>query len=136
MTNWKKWPHLFTNRKFTAKDLEGQEWRVFATHEQMNGFVLHADYEKPLTLDYELVTLVARPISDLNEGEFINYDNLMGPGNEDGDIDNWKASLSKRAKARILYTKELVWLLNRGVYPFDQKDFNNDDLEERHVKEE
>ena len=121
-SKWKEYPNLFANDKFKAREKNGKNWDIkgFGVNEREVGkFFFHGRFAEPINE----CTLLARPISDMTDEEWGRMKLAKFNKNQTERRKKW-------FKIQVLTANDLFYLLSIGVYPFDQNDFNNDDLSE------
>lgn len=116
--NWKEHINLFANEKFQV--------RFDQDHAQYN---LEGEVE---TLDAELLfalercgtdcTLIARPVSSMTDEELGAYWHVLLRAK--GRVPAIER-ITKNARIGALESREFLYLLTIGVYPFDQKAFED-----------
>lgn len=127
-SKWKEYPHLFANGKFKCKRNEtGEVFSIYGC--KMNGKWLLLNNEN--TTDYwqfyEDVILLARPIEGMTDEEAKEVTRLDKFVYDANNILGVREHLIEHNSN--MQRDEFLYLLSIGVYPFDQSDFENDDLE-------
>jgi hypothetical protein len=130
-SKWKEYPHLFANGKFKIKHQTNEILGYEAFYSRSN--IIMASHpsiklrDMPLPLIY--CTLLARKIEDMTDEE-IKWFVIKWHGQWNKPyIDDMRHHLPRWAERNHLEAYQFLQLISIGVYPFDQKDFENDDLE-------
>ena len=121
-STWKKYPNLFVNDNFRIKDVsEGRIRSPIYDIKGMSGYYYLVNPKKNQYTYIHDAVLIARPISDMTDEEWSEMKLAKLNKNQIERRKKW-------FKIQVLTADDLFYLLSIGVYPFDQGDFNNDDL--------
>jgi len=113
-------PHLFANGKF----------KFMANHVACALLELDICVGSPFLLfdevesvwySYKSCTLIARPISDMTDDEVQDIPRYITLNS----VEEEKEEVSYKCKYKTLGYRDFLYLLSIGVYPFDQKDFDD-----------
>ena len=132
MKNWKEYPYLFANGKFKLKDHDGTVLPIHGYSCYTNPPVFKVNnpidnifHEEVRIIDW--VTLIARKIEDMTDEE----SSLFGRYGyaDDRQPDVWqdiRNLISEHASQDYFSPSEFIQLLDLGVYPFDQRHFEDE----------
>jgi len=114
-------PNLFANGEFKLK------WGYDFEDEKISKFT--ASKLQGITKDlYNRYTLIARPISDMTDGEVEDIYNVSCETIVELSYDSceqMRGFWEERTKSGNLKFVTARWMLKKGVYPFDQKHFDD-----------
>lgn len=113
MNPLKEYPHLFANGKFKVEIHWSKGKKV------IDAFIAE---RLPIANSYPAdCTLIARPIEDMTDEEIRNIPRYITLNS----VEEEKEEVCYKCKYGTLGYKDFIYLLSIGVYPFDQKAFQN-----------
>lgn len=119
--SWEDCPHLFFGFNILSKGYPNKQ-----NPNIVDGHFLDCYKDYMSEEEREQCTLIARSVEDMSHeelAEMLSRDTVPGDYGND-TLEDWRTSVIDRCQDGDLYRGDMIYLLSKRVYPFNQDHFN------------